>query len=483
MLKLLNFMSLYWEPLSLKSVLDKHNVIKRAETDGSNNIPAENDSFSAVEKEINSSIYNHYNAELRKSQETIVSIEKKLQDCNNLTKSNGHTQLFSSEKSDWIGIKESFYLQLDAYKNKYDIAKKKIRDFRVQNDILAGREPAVRSTWKLLLAILIPISMGAVEITSNIFVLAPVTGGSEAIAYSLIVSCINIGFAFFLGRMCFTNIMHPVRTSSPRYLYFIFIFFVLCLIAYVNLFMGVFRGANELAQINFTDLAEAERLATEALQRAVWPFANLEYITTGSTQLLLIGLTFSFFSMVDGYFFDDPINGYGSLGRKVARSKELLQKHIEDGRSILEDFKTEAKLRLRGKRNLRHEANNLWSELINELQNANETTFNLFTKDLEGVLHDAIESYRAKNKVFRSSPTPSFMSETIDKSWLDVSFSQTHSSISHEVKTDPERKEAHGQNSDLINHEYETTCDKYDEFFNSERDELYQKLRGVDTDD
>ena len=54
-----------------------------------------------------------------------------------------------------------------------------------------------------------------------------------------------------------------------------------------------------------------------AIKEAVMPFDNMGSITFGGAFLMLVGFFFAFLSLIDAYFFKDPIPGYGELGKKT----------------------------------------------------------------------------------------------------------------------------------------------------------------------
>lgn len=472
---------LNWESIDLQFVLKSLNISKRAETDGSNNVPSENDYNSQVEDEITNSFRENYNIEVKKSQSDVLAMEKTIADCLSITKSNGHKQLFGNEQQDWNSIKQKYFLDIDNLKQKYDRTVIKLKNFRVSNNILAGREPSVRSNTKLIIACLIPIVMAAIEIYMNIIFLAPIIG-PEAIPWSLVVSSINIGFAFYLGRMVITNLMHPVGTSASKVSYFVLLTLILSLIVYVNLFMGIFRALTEKAGLMTGDLDAMKAALEAAMYNALAPWSYLNEISAGSMQLLLIAITFSFFSVIDGYFFDDPINGYGKLGRDHQKAKDKLQSHIDDGPVIINNFIQSCKQRLRDKRNYRHTRNNDWDDIINDLDNAKKDAFPSFNKITMDNHNAAITAYRTRNELFRFQPLPSFMNEPVSSDFIK-DFSELHRSVAHHILDDDERIKLHNEKENLINREYEETLDQYTKFFEIETEELFTRIRGIEIND
>jgi len=325
---------------------------------------------------------------------------------------------------------------------------------------------------------MIPVALAGIEIFLNFEVLRPILG-SGAIPWALIVSAVNIGFAFYMGRMCITNLMHPVRTSSRPSNYFILIIFILALIVYVNFFMGVFRGLNEAADlIPRSNVAAFLQAKTDAMYDALQPWNHLNDINAGSVQLLFLAITFSFASMVDGYFFDDPINGYGSLGRKVARAKTKLKEITKQGQVQVTSFIARANDVLDKKRELRDKANHDWYEIIQAYDAANKDHFPNFNESIKGNIEAAINTYREKNVIFRTEALPEFMNNPIDTSFIK-DFPSMHQGVVFHLIDDPEIEKIYRENNELINKEYVETKGLYTEHFGREQDEVYARIREV----
>ena len=220
----------------------------------------------------------------------------------------------------------------------------------------------------------------------------------------------------------------------------------------------------------------------DAIYQAVAPWNHLDKITAGSVQIMLIAVTFSFFSMIDGYFFDDPINGYGKLGREKTSAKLKLTSLTNQGPDLIQDFLKQAKLTLRQKRNERHAGNNRWSLIINTFDQSLKDSFPKFNRETRASLETAINTYRTKNKIFRTENLQTFMNNPLDIDFIK-NFDELHSSVKHHFLEDGDRIEKHDEHEVLINREYESTIDLYTEYFGEEMDDVFTKLRGIELDD
>ena len=467
-------MSLIWEHIDADSLKKKLNVVSQAKIDGSNNIPRSDESSrSETENNILESIKTHYRDQIKRSVVDSEKLEHQIRISKELTQEDGHKQLFDDVTSDWNGMFESFKNQYQRSKEKLAKTQTNLETFRRQNNIFAGREPMERSWFKLILTLLIPISLASVEIYLNVGLLSAVLGGANAISISVMVSIINVGLSFLVGRLCLTNLFHPVSTSASKWLYVsIFILFLFVLI-YVNFMMGVFRGVNESAQLA-TDRSTYRALAEAALYKAVFPFDDLNSITFDSVWLILVGFFFGLFSVLDGYYFDDPINGYGSLGRKRERAQTKYDQLLTEGPQLLDDFRKNSLEELEKKRKERLSASFQWSSIIDALQ-ADMQSYVFFCENIASSLTSLYGTYVATNINFRNTDEPNHFSDEIRADFI-LNFEDAHPNIKYELKSDEEKVEQLNKNEAIIKREYEETHQAYTTFFDKERGEVFSVI-------
>jgi len=468
--------NLSWADLSLKSLLSDLDVVNQAKIDGSNNQPAPSENNpSPTETSIINKVKVHYSEQIKKSQNALVPYDATIDDCNDLTASNGHTQLFNRVKASWDNQYREYELRLSNAKRDHAHSIEEIRKFRIQENIQAGRTPKIRSTLKLFLSCLLLVVMAASEIFMNTQLLKDVVGGGEGLTISTIVSFFNVVVSFLIARLCLTHIFNPVSSSSSKGSYIFFTTLGGIAIVYINFMMGVYRGLIERAN-EAGDMTQYLILSQQAAVEAVFPFDNFDVITFQSSFLMVVGFSFAFVSLLDGYFFDDPINGYGDKGRAEISCKENLKSISDEGPGVIKSFEESARAELREKRNLRHGALNTWSDIINELDKSQSQFDSNFNPSIKLLLETAIETYRQKNITFRSEASPASFDSDIDTSFIK-SFADHHESIRFELRSDSERVEQKKEKADLINHEWEATDDLYTEFFKNERDKIYALLQ------
>ena len=470
-------MSLVWESIDIDSFRKKLNVLKQAKIDGSNNIPAPGiSSYSETENRIKEEIKSHYLKEVSNSVKASEIFENRIRICKELTKEDGHKQLLEETKSKWALKFGSFQNDYQAAKSKLSDIRQKIDTFRVQNNIFAGREPMERTQFKFLLALMVPLFLASIEIFLNVSILSPVLGGATAISISFMVSIINVGLSFLVGRLCLTNLFHPVSTSAAKSLYYTIFALFLLILVYVNFMMGVFRGSMDIAQqaaLEFMDKQEiyAEK-SREALFASVFPFNDLDKITFDSVWLILVGFFFGLFSVLDGYYFDDPINGYGSLGRKKQRAETEFDKLRSEGPKILDDYTQTVFGELKQKREERRGASSEWGKIIDELQ-ADSQNYYLFCSNIETALKALLTSYKTENEKFRTEAAPDHFENEIDTSYIQ-DFPTAHLNIRTELRDDSEKERQIEIDEEIIDKEYKETFEEYTTFFNSQRDEMFK---------
>ena len=181
----------------------------------------------------------------------------------------------------------------------------------------------------------------------------------------------------------------------------------------------------------------------------------------------IIGFFFATASLLDGYFFDDPINGYGPLGRKNQRAQNKYDELVNSVTDLVGDYSKSSFDELDKKRDERRTANSRWGNIMNMLQ-GDVSEFENFTSDTKDALLNSFETYRIKNRTFRSTDAPSNFNNPPDTSFIKT-FAEEHKSIAFEIKTDEEKLAVMDANNKIIMEEYDDTHAKYVEFFDSER--------------
>ena len=132
-------------------------------------------------------------------------------------------------------------------------------------------------------------------------------------------------------------------------------------------------------------------------------------LTFTSLILVFVGIGFALASLIDGYLFNDPYPGYGSVGKdRNENHKEInrMREHLSSEITSLfknEIRKTSENRELIINTTLRKE----WVPNITALENTFEG-YRRFAEELSFALDHTIGEYRSKNSMFRTEPEPKY---------------------------------------------------------------------------
>ena len=239
--------------------------------------------------------------------------------------------------SDELAVKWNLYGLQTQSKNyqifTYSCDDKDYENFVEENKIEINRTPHKPNKFLKLIKILIPVVLFMIEISLNFDALKDTTGLAQARYLSFTVAAINVGLSFLLGYLVLTHLLNKVQTSkSPRILFYGFWVFLYGLVmVWLNLMLGVFRSLTKAADEATTQKLE-QTLTNDAFTKSVYPFNSIGEITFDGAFLLFMGMFFALITMIDGYFFRDPIPGYQSVGDRVLKAQARVQKLINHDR-------------------------------------------------------------------------------------------------------------------------------------------------------
>lgn len=473
----------YWTPLELEVIEKAFKPGEKGRNEGSNNSPLTNQQrICATEGELIHFVKSHYNKEIRKIRSwviegTNVDVQKVFRDNKRLIHNNGYLQEFNKMVANWNSNLQAYRLRVKQAVQKRHEAREAVRQFKIQNNLMAGREPQVHKKQFQFLKILVPIVLFVTEVSLNITGLAEVLSGSEAVITSVMLSLVNVGLSFAVGFLILTHYFNPVGASKTKLFYTPFLGIYLLILVYINAVMGVFRAMTEKANMTL-DPETAIAISNEAITAAVYPFDDLSSITFGGFFLMLVGFFFAFLTLLDAYFFKDPIPGYGILGEERAAAEKRLDKIKHEDTLVFTSTESSELARLNQKHEDRLDANESWKFYVDQLQKIVEyyEQFNIMTKE---VLESAMSLYREQNEKFRTTPPPAYFSDPLDFSFIKP-FKVNYSHLIDEYKTDEEVAIIGKENEDRIYREYSDMQQKYLTFFESEKAELFRIVEEID---
>ena len=463
-------MTLNWTSISASNLSKELEIKKQGQVDGSNGIPqTEQIELTPIENQILGRFQQNYSQQTAKSIKESEAIENLLENYAEEFREDGHDQFVADIKRNWSLKVSAFKSKIKRRKDDLDTAVVKLSTFRQENEIVASREPKKRTTLKLIFSILLPLFLGVIEITTNMGFLAENLGVSEAIALAVMVSVVNIGLSFLVAKMCLTHYINPVSFSFSRRVNFIFLLFFFFLLIYVNSMIGVFRGLVEIA--NETGQRE---LLQAALTNSVWPFNDFSTaITVQSVFLMIVGFFFAFTALLDGYYFNDPISGYGALGKiKYDLEKKIKNMKEEQLDKLIKSYQADSFKELTKKRGKRDKAVTKYGKEINRLQRNNLRFNNNFNLQTENSIDSLIDLYRSNNKRFRGDiEAPEYFRRKVDKSFIQE-FKVIHENIAEHVMGDPERRENEEKFKKIIKKEFNAAHAQLTSYFKQEESDL-----------
>ena len=476
------FSDRYWNDVQLEQIEKTHKPGSKGRNEGSNNSPMSSAmKVCATEMEIISAIKSHYNEQITrirswKIKGTDKDVQSEFRNAKRLISSNGYQQEYNKMVASWNAALEGYRLRVKDARQERREAREAVRQFKIQNNLMAGREPQVHKKHFQLIKILIPFLLFGTEVGLNITGLAKAVGGSEAIVVSFMLSSINVGLSFAVGVLVLTHFFNPVGASKPKITYIIWIVLFMGILVYINSMMGVFRAMTEMADLASNPVL-AEQMATKALTSAVYPFDDMGQITFGGAFLMLVGFFFAFLSLLDAYFFKDPIPGYGKLGERRSASEKRLEKIKHEETLVFVSTESAALAKLEAKNNERLHANECWKFMVDELQIV-ENRYNNFIESIKGVMQSAIDIFRVQNLKFRTDAAPQYFQQPLDLSFVK-SFDQNYSHLSDELVSDEISERVSKENRINIEREYKDMQDKYINFFATEKSELFKIVQEI----
>ena len=255
----------------------------------------------------------------------------------------------------------------------------------------------------LVIAILFVIEL---KVNGNLLAPAMASGQREGMAIAAAVAGLNVFVSFAVGFYALKNFHHVQFTR--RNISKIGLSIYLIFIVYLNWALGAYRAIHEATGANLIDLITG----TENTETTIQGSASLPWtvdLTFTSLILVFVGIGFAFASLIDGYLFNDPYPGYGSVGKdrnenkkEINRIREHLSSEI---RSILnnETRKTGENRDLIISNVLRKD----WIPSITSLENTFEG-YRRFSEQLSDALDHTIGEYRSINSMFRSDAEPEY---------------------------------------------------------------------------
>jgi hypothetical protein len=398
-------MSHNFKTIRVKEIEEKINLIETATNDGKNNLPrSASETFSNCENEAIIATDEVRNSEISEAVNYLNSIKNKvINSTAKLGQKNFYIDEFKNRINQTLTSAEG---KLSNLKSAYTTQNNEVRNFKLENKL--NREPKSLTVMNILIGIGVIVILFTVEAQLNATLLADALGGGKGagLAASGAVAGLNVFVSFLVGYYCLKNFHHvrSVRKILAKTGLLIYLIFI----AYLNWSLGAFRATHDGGGVSLKDrIMGTGSTSPIELGNELLPW-TVE-LNFASFILIFVGLAFAIGSLIDGYLFNDPYPGYGSVGKdKNENEKEInrMREHLSSEINIL--FKSETK-KTGEKRDeiINNTLRGDWVTNITALENTFEG-YRRCAEELSFALDHAIGEYRSYNGMFRTDPEPKY---------------------------------------------------------------------------
>ena len=399
-----NKMSYEFKNIKVADIEKEINLKEKGESDGKNNLPSENSEvFSITENEAITKYDNRRHQAVEDAAKYLEPIKNKIIGYGSiLGKKHFFIDSFKNKVEQSLTSADG---RLSNLKDSYDSQNKEVKHFKLTHDI--SREPKSLTTLTMIGGLLFAAALFFIEVRVNTKLLGPaMTGGeSEGQGISFAVAALNVIISFLAGYFLVKNFnlqKSLKKTISKAILAFYSIFII-----YLNWCLGAFRAIAE-QKGDVIQWGQTEAVVSQATE-----FGNVLYPWTVdwsfyAAVLTCIGIGFALLSLLDGYFFDDPYPGYGSVGKNRNENKEEINRIREHlGNEIGIFFKNETKKVSEERDLLISDSLKQWSINVTKLEST-FANYKRYAKKIDDDTDHIIQEYRSFNGNFRSTLTPKY---------------------------------------------------------------------------
>ncbi len=233
-------------------------------------------------------------------------------------------------------FQESAKQRIKEVKHEYSVRKNDLEKFKSKNNIT--REASYPNSKILYIGIIMVILLSETSLNAYFFAKGNELGLIGGAAQALIISLINIVFAFFLGGYLVKKLNLVKKSPVLKYGVLAALIGAFIVIVLFNLLVGHLR-----VQLGIDpDAAYVEAIKTFM----AGPFGLNEF---DSIILVIVGLLSFLIAFTDFYKMDDEYPGYGQLDRKYQEAlidfnelkEELLEEIEGSSKSILNKLETQ----------------------------------------------------------------------------------------------------------------------------------------------
>ena len=399
-------MSYIFTDVNVKQIEIKINLKENATNDGKNNLPRSSaETFSNCESEAIITADEFRNNQVSKAVDYLNSIKGKVIDSTaKLGQKNFYVDEFKNRIEQTLTAAEG---KLSNLKSAYTTQNNEVRNFKLENKL--NREPKSLTTFNIMIAMAVIAVLFYIELQVNANLLAPAmaSGLKEGMAIAAAVAGLNVFVSFAVGFYALKNFhhVHSFRKNISKFGLSIYLLFI----TYLNWSLGAYRAIHEATGENLIDAIMGNSTSTGS---AIVGNPALPWsvdLTFTSLILVFVGIGFALASLIDGYLFNDPYPGYGSVGKdRNENQKEInrMREHLSSEITTL--FKNE--IRKTGENRdaiINNTLRNSWVPSITALENTFEG-YRRFADQLSFALDHTIGEYRSFNGMFRTDSEPKY---------------------------------------------------------------------------
>ena len=401
-----NKMSYIFTDVNVKQIEIKINLKENATNDGKNNLPrTSSETFSNCESEAIITADEFRNSQVSKAVDYLNSIKGKVIDSTaKLGQKNFYVDEFKNRIEQTLTAAEG---KLSNLKSAYTTQNNEVRNFKLENKL--NREPKSLTTFNIMIAMAVIAVLFYIELQVNANLLAPAmaSGLKEGMAIAAAVAGLNVFVSFAVGFYALKNFhhVHSFRKNISKFGLSIYLLFI----TYLNWSLGAYRAIHEATGENLIDAIMGNSTSTSStiVGNPALPWSV--DLTFTSLILVFVGIGFALASLIDGYLFNDPYPGYGSVGKdRNENQKEInrMREHLSSEITTL--FKNE--IRKTGENRdaiINNTLRSSWVPSITALENTFEG-YRRFADQLSFALDHTIGEYRSFNSMFRTDPEPKY---------------------------------------------------------------------------
>ncbi len=391
-----------FQHIEVEEIEKEIDLKKRAEQDGTNNIPpSDSIARSNCEEEAITKFDNRRHKQVKRAVDYLDPIKHKITGYSaKLSQTHFFIQEFKEKVEKTLGTATS---RLSNLRDIFDRQNKELNHFKLSHDIT--RDPIPLTMNKIIIGILFVLGLFFIEVWVNKKLLAPALVGGENEAQGIVfsVASLNVFISFLAGYFLVKNF--NLKGGAKKIVSKVILTLYGIFIIYLNWCLGAYRA---IAELKGKVVAWGETQATVSdvadLGSAVFPW-TVEF-SYAAIVLTFVGFSFALFSLLDGYFFDDPYPGYGTVGKGRSENKKEINR-------IRENLITEANSLFRLENKKINEERGLlitetlknWSINITILESAFAAYIKFARKISEDINH-IIKEYISINNSFRNSNDP-----------------------------------------------------------------------------